>query len=443
MRFLIFIIVSIAAGTRFLSLNGNNLSLDEGYSALLSQIPLTSIFYHAGLDSNPPLANAFYHIWCNFVDFNSHLMRLPGVLASIFSVYLVFRLFKPLVGDESAMLIALFKSLSLCDILYARQIRIYPIAETILILSWFHYRNFFNNRSTSSIIKWAIVSGLACHLHYFCFLIVGSSGIILLGAMCRDSKSLKTVSKALIVLLVVVAPLSVPLYQQLFIYKSFAWIERPRVSILIAAAFQLSGYSQVLLCLSLVLIYSLFILRNPKDKTAIPVAWTYSKLVSVCSGQVVLVSALAFFLSLLGGSFFHPRYFFFLQIPMLCLISLGIRPFPAMIRNMFVIGIALVMCNSTFRVLYIYVVESHPQTSQSGAYSAVVHKTVEPIFVHTSKCSFVRSQVLTHFKENHRLLKGKEDSNMFHYPGQKAVFISQEEVEKLESVILVQDSREC
>ena len=39
MRFLIFIIVSIAAGTRFLSLNGNNLSLDEGYSALLSQIP--------------------------------------------------------------------------------------------------------------------------------------------------------------------------------------------------------------------------------------------------------------------------------------------------------------------------------------------------------------------------------------------------------------------
>ena len=107
MRFLIFIIVSIAAGTRFLSLNGNNLSLDEGYSALLSQIPLTSIFYHAGLDSNPPLANAFYHIWCNFVDFNSHLMRLPGVLASIFSVYLVFRLFKPLVDCFIQELISL------------------------------------------------------------------------------------------------------------------------------------------------------------------------------------------------------------------------------------------------------------------------------------------------------------------------------------------------
>ncbi len=435
MRAFPWVIVIVAFALRGVSLLDQSFSLDEGYSAIFSRIPTTSIFSNAGLDSNPPVGNAFFHAWCGLVGYDPVLMRLPGVLASVASLCVMWRLLRGLLPSSSLLFVLLFKAVSLYDILYARQLRIYPFAELSLILSWLWLRRLVERPSRQAYLLWGAFSALACQLHYFCLLVVAATCLIALaGFRARRAEVLKGCS----VVALLVAPLSIPLYQQLSSHRSFGWIAEPGTGALLVAAYQLCGHSLVVLGLAIVLAFSAAIIRKPKTgKTGIQAEWP---LAAPCIALVAIVVGLAASLSLAGGSFFHPRYFFFLQVPFLCLVSLGLSPFPSRA------GVAIALGTAGAALVpsigYLSTASSYPTGAQ-------VLQQVAPnlgdraLVVHRTKCSFSVGQLYDKFRHEHRLLQGGGESNVFSFPGLPPVYITQQEASAAQEAVFLSITEGC
>ncbi len=425
----------MALALRAFSLLDQSFSLDEGYSAIFSRIPLRSIFGNAGLDSNPPIGNAFFHAWCGFVAYDPVLMRLPGVIASVASLWVVWRLLGGLLPSSSLLFVLLLKAVSLHDILYARQLRIYPFAELSLLLSWLLLRQLLERPSRKSYLLWGAFSAAACQLHYFCLLVVGATCLI---ALAGFRARLIEVLKGCFVFAVLVAPLAIPLYQQLSSHRSFGWIAEPGAGTLLVAAYQLSGHSLVVLGLVFLLLFSAAIIRQPDTgMTSIQASWP---LAGSCITLVAVVVGLAATLSFAGGSFFHPRYFFFLQVPFLCIVSLGLSPFSSMARV--VIALATAGAALIPSLGYLSTASGYPTGAQ-------VLQQVAPslsnrsLVVHRTKCSFSVGQLYDKFQHEHRLLRGGGESNIFNFPGLPPVYITQQEASAFQEAVFVSITEGC
>ncbi len=291
------------------------LSLDEGYSTYFTQIPLSSIFLFAGLDSNPPLGNALFHLWGLVARDNILLWRLPGILASVLALPIVYTMLRSETSESTALLVIIGKTVSLCDVLFAQQIRVYPFAELLLIISWFALIRFLRGSSPHSGYLWGMCSAAACHFHYVCLLIViATIGASIIPVYRQAEKRIHFI-KAAAMFVVLCTPLSFPLIQQLTVYQSYRWIPSPHAAVLIAAAFQLSGYSFTALTGSLVLIYSLFFIK--RSDTGLTTARMYLPTVLPCGTITILFAALAFVGSILGGSFFLPALLLLSSSPIL------------------------------------------------------------------------------------------------------------------------------
>jgi hypothetical protein len=435
MRAFPWIVLVVAFALRAVSLLDQSFSLDEGYSALFSRIPISSIFGDAGLDSNPPLGNAFFHIWCGLVRYEPALMRLPGVLASVASLCVVWRLLSGLLPERSLLFVLVLKAVSLYDILYARQLRIYPFAEISLLLSWLFLRQLVERPSRKACLLWGIFSALACQLHYFCLLVVAATCLMALaGFRARRIDVLKGCS----VIALLVAPLAIPLYQQLSAHRSFGWIAEPGTGTLLVAAYQLCGHSLVVLALAVMLIISAAIIRQPETgKTGFQAEWL---LAAPCVAIVAAVVGIAAILSFAGGSFFHPRYFFFLQVPFLCLVSLGLSPFSPRA------GVAIALGTAGAALVpslgYLSAASSYP-TGAQVLQQVAPNLSASTLLVHRTKCSFSVGQLYDKFRHGHRLLQGGGESNVFSFSGLPAVYISQEEAGAVQEAVFVSITEGC
>jgi|GEM_PF-6344954 len=416
-----------------------DLSLDEGYSTFFTQVPLTSIFLYAGLDNNPPVGNAFFHIWGALASDNILLWRLPGIIASLFTLLVVYRLLKTEVSESTALLVTIGKTVSLFDVLYAQQIRVYPLAELFLVISWLALRNFCRNGTSRSVYVWGACSAIACHLHYTCWLVVAAT--IGIGAVFvfnqREKRILFTNVTELFVLLC--TPLLFPLAQQLTVYKSYQWIPPAQASVLLAAAFRLSGYSLIALTGVLVLIYSLFVLKHPR--TGVTSARSHFGIVIACSTIVSVFIILAYLGSLVGGSFFHPRYFFFIQVPFLTLAVIGFEIYPIWLRR---IGASMLICALVLST--VTQLQSLPnwvirRTQPVSTESSVVGGSAKlnSVFVYQSPCSFLRGGFQAHFEGTHRIVTDESRHTVLLYPGIVPVYMSEEDLRGVEkSVVYVQ-----
>ncbi len=419
----------VAAVLRGLSLADPTLSLDEGYSVFFSRIPLRSIFMDAGLDSNPPLGNAFFHLWSTAVGYEPVLMRLPGVVASLFTLLLLWQLVRPVLPAPAAAFVLIFKAVSLYDVLYSRQLRVYPFAELLLVVSWLCLQRLIEVRSMRWAALWAVFSAAACHVHYFCALVVAATALVMIGALWRDKKlALASVGMCA----VLAAPLALPLAQQLLVHKSFGWISEPMGGVLLVAAYQLCGYSLVVLVAAVVLLFAAIVIRDPGVR--LTPFQRHRSIVTVCLVQIGCVVLLAALLSKLGASFFHPRYFFFLQVPFLCLLSLGLEPFGRRAGPI----VAVIVAGAAGLPCMTHLVEA----AQNPTGFQVIERAVpglseKTLLVHRTKCSFSVGQAYDRFRHQHRLLDGGGDSNVFHYPGLPPVFISAEEASATPEAVFV------
>lgn len=436
MRIFLWAALLLAAVLRACALLDQTLWLDEGYSVLFSRVPVRSIVLSAGLDTNPPLGNAFFHFWCQMVGYAPVLMRLPGVAASLLSLALLWRLLQRMVPLPSAVFVVLFKSVSLYDVLYSRQLRVYPYAELLLVFSWICLQRYASGRSFRYAALWAACSAAAIHLHYFCALVVFATSLLALIGLKEQRRSIVA---AIAILCLLVAPLGLPLAQQVIVHRSFVgWIPEPGAGVLLVVAYQFCGYSLLVLGAALVLLFAAFVIRNPR--TGVAAATEHREFALLCVSQLAVVVGLAALLSLAGGSFFHPRYFFFLQVPFLGLLSLGLCPFG---RRVAYVLVGIVITAAGIPAVVHVAEAAHNPTGAQVVAQAVPALSERTILVHQTKCSFSVGQAYDRFRHQHRLIEGAEDANVFHFPGLPPVFISGEEAAATPDAVLVRITEGC
>lgn len=414
----------VCLSLRLLGALNPEVSLDEGYSTFFTQVPLSSIILYAGIDTNPPLGNAFFHIVGRLAAYDLYLWRLPCLVASAVSIFVVYELVKPHVPDKVALLIIAMKAVSLCDLLYSKQVRAYPLAELLLLISWVHLDRIRSKSSVTSALLWGFCAGVACHLHYVCCLVSAASMVMATYLAIRENSIRLQVLIGSLTLALVAAPLSVLLLQQVVLYKTHSWIPAPQFSTIYVAAYQIFSYSTVGLGLAMVLMYGVFILVSPSS--GITVAQKYRRPVVASSAMVALFVLFALCGSFSGGSFFYPRYFFYIQVPLLTLCALGTELYsrkPAAVLRALII---LVMgCNSVLYLASLPTWVRDISTPQEGEVSE------ETMRVYTSQCSYLRGALAAGFKGRHRLVKSGQKSTVFQYPGTDTVYISEPELMNL------------
>jgi len=154
---MIYLVLFFGLILRLISLN-QSLWLDEATTALVSQMSLTDFFTKfMPNDFHPPLYYLFMKLWTNFFGYSEIVLRMPSVLFSLATGYVVY-----LIGGAWAAVFFLFNPLI---VYYSQEARMYMMGAFFVTLSYFALWT-----GRKKLYIFAVV--LALHTHYFTILIL-------------------------------------------------------------------------------------------------------------------------------------------------------------------------------------------------------------------------------------------------------------------------------
>ena len=161
-------ILLLAAGVRFYGFTTSAIWCDEGSSLMLSNYPLTGIWFHAAHDVHPPLYFMLLHGWIALFGDNLASIRTLSVLPGIATVLLGAWLVRLIATQRAALLAGLLLALLPIAVRYSQEVRMYSllglwlIAATIALVYW--VKSPHQNRY---LVIYALLMAAAFYTHYF------------------------------------------------------------------------------------------------------------------------------------------------------------------------------------------------------------------------------------------------------------------------------------
>lgn len=136
---MIYLILVFGFLIRLVSLN-QSLWLDEGTTGLVSRISYLDILnkFSPG-DFHPPLYYLFINYWENLFGSSEISLRLPSVLFSLGTIFLIYKLWQELVNEKDAWITALFLATSGLFVYYSQEARMYMFSAFLVALSIFSF----------------------------------------------------------------------------------------------------------------------------------------------------------------------------------------------------------------------------------------------------------------------------------------------------------------
>lgn len=121
----------IAFALQTLTLDGQSLWYDEGFSAWLAGQPPAEIIARTAADIHPPLYYLLLHGWITLAGRTEFALRFPSVLAAVVTVPLLWRLARRLLGASTGDGAALLVAFSPLWLWYAREARMYTVVAAL------------------------------------------------------------------------------------------------------------------------------------------------------------------------------------------------------------------------------------------------------------------------------------------------------------------------
>ena len=207
------LIVLLGFGLRFYDLDKENLWFDEGYTILsINQDNIGGVIDQAEItETKPSVYFIILHLWSEIFGLSMFALRFFSLLCGVISIILLYLLAKELFDKKVAILSALLISISLFDIIYSQEARVFSFFTTLTILSFFIFvkliKGFVNKDSKKSSLFlyffFGVVGAFLNAIHYFGLLIFLVQNIILLSLFYKKGTSLKRwfISQLIIILL--------------------------------------------------------------------------------------------------------------------------------------------------------------------------------------------------------------------------------------------------
>ena len=169
-KYLLIIILIIAALLRFHGLAKENVWLDEAFSIYHSKFSINHIIT---LDDNhPPLYGLILFISLKIFGASEFSARLPSVIFGILSVLLIYLYGKYAFTKQVGVIASLLLALSSYHISYSQEARMYSLLGFLSLASLYFYVRFRDSNSLSNSTLYLVSSILLIYTHYFGTLVV-------------------------------------------------------------------------------------------------------------------------------------------------------------------------------------------------------------------------------------------------------------------------------
>jgi len=135
-------------------------SFDEAYSYWIGSKSLMKLMALAAVDKHPPLYYLFMHFW-NYLFYSELWIRVPSLIASLFSLVLFVRVSRQLLKTEHLVLFAVtLFALDISQIQYAAIARSYAITSSFVLLSMYSFFALLDSKQERSWYWLNVISNL-------------------------------------------------------------------------------------------------------------------------------------------------------------------------------------------------------------------------------------------------------------------------------------------
>jgi mannosyltransferase len=131
------VLIAVLLGTalRFYGLGSENLWLDEALSWQQAVLPAAELIQNVAADVHPPLYALMLHAVTTVLGDSEWALRLPSAICGALSVWLTWLVCRRLASDRAALLASLICAVSLFNIQYAQEARMYTLMGCLALIS--------------------------------------------------------------------------------------------------------------------------------------------------------------------------------------------------------------------------------------------------------------------------------------------------------------------
>lgn len=162
--FLLGLLIRVAA-------NNRDFWFDEAYTYQIANLPLKELTAATLTDNNPP----FYYLLIHFIlkiSQNETIIRLPSLVASLISIFVVYKLGQKITHQRTALLAATLFVISPLTIYLSTEARPHSLAILATMLTIYYFFNLITKPKTANFVQFGAIFTLGLYTHYYLALLV-------------------------------------------------------------------------------------------------------------------------------------------------------------------------------------------------------------------------------------------------------------------------------
>lgn len=165
---------------------------DEGFSVRLAQMDFMSMIASTASDVHPPLYYIILQLFCRLFGHSITMYHMVSLLSYTFILILGVTIIKKHFGICAASIFISFASLLDSAIIYNLEIRMYSLAELLVLLTFLQLYALLKNPKWINYMLFALFALAAAYTHYYALLSVGFLYIFLLiYVICKRKEDIK------------------------------------------------------------------------------------------------------------------------------------------------------------------------------------------------------------------------------------------------------------
>jgi len=306
---------------RLLQLGDESIWIDEWTTVTLAKSSVLDILRDRSQSVNAPLYFILLHFWSSVFGYSEFAIRLPSVLFGTLSVFLVFLLARDLFDRTVGIVSAILLTVSLFHIRHSQDARGYTLLAALILLSTFFFVRLFRGYRWSSF-GYVVASSLLVYTHFYGLLAIVAQNVhmLTLWGVGRETNSL-TMRRWLrlqLVLLVMFAPWSIFLLDQVKTIQSGFWIPEPTIASLKETFLDYSNGRTDLL-LAFAVLASIGLIAGLK---------THARSVWLLAMLIVTALLVPFALSKISAPVYYTRYTVAASLAFVVLVAAGVQRIP-------------------------------------------------------------------------------------------------------------------
>ncbi|MBI1968624.1 glycosyltransferase family 39 protein [Candidatus Woesearchaeota archaeon] len=184
---LLLFVILLAFALRLYQLDKESLWMDEAFSVHHAQEKdlFSLLTFVSTTEAAPPGHYLLLHYWIVLFGSSEFSLRFPSVLFGVFSLVFLFKIVKTFFSTKIALLSIFFMSISMIEILYSQEARLYGLFTFLSLLSAFFFMKIFfaerqKEKTARHYLSYFLSMALAIYTNYLALFLIGIYTTILL-----------------------------------------------------------------------------------------------------------------------------------------------------------------------------------------------------------------------------------------------------------------------